>query len=97
MKAYPNCRACVTEVRCAELGRCLDASSPGSVREKGGMRIGATLAGSSVEDEIQRLKFKRLQAESAIMKARGQIVSAEIDIRLIDHCLEALSERGNAV
>jgi hypothetical protein len=55
------------------------------------------LAGSSVEDEIQRLKFKRLQAESAIMKARGQIVSAEIDIRVIDHCLEALSERGNAV
>lgn len=27
MKAYPTCRACFTEVRCAELGRCLDATS----------------------------------------------------------------------
>jgi len=27
MSGFKNCRGCFTEVRCAELGRCLDASS----------------------------------------------------------------------
>lgn len=47
---------------------------------------------STVAEEIQRLKFKRLQAESKIARARHQLVSAELDIRVIDHCIKALSE-----
>jgi hypothetical protein len=34
MNNFHNCRACITEVRCAELNRCLESSHVGDAPEK---------------------------------------------------------------
>ena len=40
---------------------------------------------TNTSNELSRLKFELLQAESRLQKARNAVTSAEVDIRVLNH------------
>ena len=46
----------------------------------------------SIAEEIVNLKAKRRSAIEDNRKARAQLLLAELDIRVLDHCIKVLSE-----
>lgn len=51
---------------------------------------------SNGANELSRLKFDLLTAESRLMKAKEAVTSAEVDIRVLNHRIADLSKTMSA-